>query len=101
MSSPVELAHFGIDIPGHLYAQPITEIGEEMRQGRCKPCAMAFRWPIHGVHRPLQLSEAHCPHCGRPLTQTTHLLRAANWMNILEPLTDGGARKHFPRRATS
>ena len=97
MSSPVELAHFGIDGPGHIYAQPIREIGEEMRQGRCKPCDMAFRWPFRGVRHALRLRDAHCPHCGRPLTQTLHFTRT-RWMNILEPLTDGGARKHFPRR---
>ena len=96
MSAKTPLVDFGIRVlRGHVYAERYTpKIDDELRQGRCKPCAMAFRWPYRGVRKPLRLSDAHCPHCGRKLTQTMHYTKT-KWLTIREPLTQGGARKYF------
>ena len=65
--------------------------GEELQLGRCAPCRMAFRWPVKARHR---LMEAYCPHCGRKLTQTSHLLkRNVAWLTIAKPLGPGAGKR--------
>ncbi len=43
-------------------------------QGRCRPCAVAFRWQ----GRPL-LKRALCPFCKQPLSRTSRHLKSNRW----------------------
>jgi hypothetical protein len=53
------------------FTYPPYSVGRDNGIGRCKPCAVAFKWP---QGKP-KLRNALCPYCNQPLSQTTMLLR--------------------------
>lgn len=54
--------------------------------GRCHSCKIRFTWR----GSPL-LRNAFCPHCGKPLHQTTHLWRGEN--STVAPLDAYGLKR--------
>lgn len=68
----------------------------EQRQGKCRICLLAYRWPAETM----KLRDSYCPACGQKLQATTYQLRW-KWMPIARPATRIeavkliNAKKHF------
>lgn len=53
------------------------------RQGICKHCLAAFKWPYK---KGRNVSEVKCPGCGQPLKRTTYYQRLKPWYSLFEQI---------------
>jgi hypothetical protein len=81
-----------------IYAEPLPNSQEmayrrdelELRAGRCRYCNLVYLWPP----KEMRLSEAHCPRCGAPLSQTSpRLIKKGYQMFIDKPLGPGAGKR--------
>jgi predicted amidophosphoribosyltransferase len=62
------------------------------KQGKCESCKTRFVWAKETL-----LHKCHCPKCGRPLQQTSHLLK---WPKLQQnPLNLSRAIRYFGTQA--